>query len=41
MNYGNDFKKFAMSESNISGLDLHNYQKHMENSLTPYILEER
>lgn len=41
MDYGKDFQKFAMSESNISGLNLHNYQKHMENSLTPYILEER
>jgi ATP-dependent Clp protease protease subunit len=41
MNHGKEFQKFAMSESNISGLDLHYYQKHMENSLTPYILEER
>jgi ATP-dependent Clp protease protease subunit len=41
MNYGNDFKKFAMSDRGISGLNLDYYQKHMENSLTPYILEER
>jgi ATP-dependent Clp protease protease subunit len=40
MNYGKDFQKFAMSESNISGLDLHNYQKHIV-GMTPYILEER
>lgn len=40
MNYGKDFQKFAMSESNISGLDLHNYQQHIV-GMTPYILEER
>lgn len=32
----NDFKKYALSEG-ISSLSIHNY----ENSLTPYILEER
>jgi ATP-dependent Clp protease protease subunit len=41
MNYGKDFRKFAMSEKGVSGLNLDYYQKHMENSLTPYILEER
>jgi ATP-dependent Clp protease protease subunit len=41
MNYGKEFEKFAMSEKNISGLNLDYYQRHMENSLTPYILEER
>jgi ATP-dependent Clp protease protease subunit len=41
MNYGNDFKKFAMSDRGISGLNLDYYQKHIDNSLTPYILEER
>jgi len=40
MNYGKDLQKFAMSESNISGLDLHNYQQHIV-GMTPYILEER
>jgi ATP-dependent Clp protease protease subunit len=36
MTIGQDFKKFAMSEG-ISSLNLHNF----ENSMTPYILEER
>ena len=36
MNIGNDFKKFAKSEG-ISTLKLENF----ENSMTPYILEER
>ena len=36
MNIGTDFKKYAMSEG-ISSLNLHRF----ENSLTPYILEER
>lgn len=36
MNYGDDFKKFAIS-SGISGMNLH----YFENSVTPYILEER
>lgn len=36
MNYGEDFKKYAMSHG-ISGMNLH----YFENSVTPYILEER
>jgi ATP-dependent Clp protease protease subunit len=36
MDFGKDFKKYALSEG-ISSLTLHNF----ENSLTPYILEER
>jgi ATP-dependent Clp protease protease subunit len=36
MNYGEEFRKFAMSEG-ISSLNLDTF----ENSLTPYILEER
>jgi ATP-dependent Clp protease protease subunit len=36
MNFGKDFKNYALSEG-ISSLTLHNF----ENSLTPYILEER
>ena len=36
MTIGQDFKKFALSEG-ISSLNLHNF----ENSMTPYILEER
>ena len=40
MNYGKEFKSFAKSEG-ISSLTMDYYQKHIENSLTPYILEER
>lgn len=41
MDYGKDFKKFAMSDYNLSGMNLHNFEKQVESSLTPYILEER
>jgi ATP-dependent Clp protease protease subunit len=41
MNYGKEFQKFAMSEKNISSLDLFNAGKTISNSMTPYILEER
>ena len=41
MNYGNDFRKFAMSDYNLSSMNLHNFEKQIESSLTPYILEER
>jgi ATP-dependent Clp protease, protease subunit len=37
MNIYNEFKKYAMSDHNVSSLNLH----HFENSMTPYILEER
>ena len=40
MNYGKDFKKWALSEG-ISSSNLDYHQKLIENSLTPYILEER
>lgn len=36
-----DFEKYAMSEHRIGSLDVHNYSKFIEGSLTPYILEER
>jgi ATP-dependent Clp protease, protease subunit len=36
MDYGKDFKKYALSEG-ISSLSLYNF----ENNMTPYILEER
>jgi len=41
MDYGKDFKKFAMSDYNLSGMNLHYFEKQIENSMTPYILEER
>lgn len=40
MNYSQDFKLFARDRG-ISGLNLHQYNRHLEDSLTPYILEER
>lgn len=40
MNYEKDFKKFAISEG-VSSLKLDYYQKQVESSMTPYILEER
>jgi ATP-dependent Clp protease protease subunit len=41
MNYGKEFQKYAMSDHNISSLNMHYYQKQIESSMTPYILEER
>ena len=41
MNYGEDFKKYAMSDHNISSLKMNYYEKQINSSLTPYILEER
>ena len=40
IDYGKDFNKYAKSEG-LSSMNLHYYQKQMENSMTPYILEER
>ena len=40
MNYGKEFQKYALSEG-ISSLNLHYFDKNLENSMTPYILEER
>ena len=37
----NEFNKFAMSEFGVSSMDLHYYNQAVEDSLTPYILEER
>ena len=41
MNYGKEFQKYAMSDHNVSSSKLDYYEKQIENSLTPYILEER
>tara|TARA_B110000259_G_scaffold186632_1_gene238368 strand:- start:189 stop:857 length:669 start_codon:yes stop_codon:yes gene_type:complete len=41
MNYGKEFEKYAMSDHNVSSSKLDYYGKQIENSLTPYILEER
>ena len=40
MDYGKDFKKWALSDG-ISSMNLHYYQQQIEASMTPYILEER
>ena len=44
MDLGKDFRKYALSEG-ISGMNMHYFEKNLhnslENSLTPYILEER
>ena len=41
MDFGKDFKKYALSEG-ISSLNLDYFEKNLvENSMTPYILEER
>ena len=41
MNYGKEFQKYAMSDHNVSSSRLDYYEKQIENSMTPYILEER
>jgi len=41
MNYSNEFKKYAMSDHNVSSSRMDYYNKQIENSMTPYILEER
>jgi len=41
MDYGKDFRKFAMSDYNVSSSKMDYYENQIENSLTPYILEER
>ncbi len=41
MDYGKDFRKYAMSEYNLSSMNLHYFGQQIENSMTPYILEER
>ena len=41
MNYSNEFKKYAMSDHNVSSSNMNYYENQIENSMTPYILEER
>lgn len=40
MDYGKDFKKYALSEG-VSSMNLHYYEQQIDASMTPYILEER
>lgn len=41
MDYNKEFNKYAMSDWNISSSNMDYYQKQIEASMTPYILEER
>lgn len=41
MNYNKEFQKYAMSDHNISSSNMGYFQKQINNSMTPYILEER
>lgn len=41
MNYGKEFEKYAMSDHNVSSMNIHYVKQQVENSMTPYILEER
>lgn len=41
MNNSLEFKKYAMSDHNVSSSNLDYFQKQVESSLTPHILEER
>jgi ATP-dependent Clp protease protease subunit len=41
MDYGKEFKKYAQSDWNVGSSRFDYYQKQIESSLTPYILEER
>ena len=40
MDFGKDFKKYALSEG-IGSMNMHYFEQNLENSMTPYILEER
>ena len=41
MNLQNEFRKYAMSDWNVSSSNMDYYQKQIDASMTPYILEER
>jgi len=41
MDYSNEFRKYAMSDHNLSSMNLHYAQQQIESNMTPYILEER
>jgi len=41
MDIGKDFRKYAMSEHKLSSMKLHYFENQIEDSMTPYILEER
>ena len=41
MDYGKEFEKYAMSDHGVSSMNMHYFKNQVDNSLTPYILEER
>jgi ATP-dependent Clp protease protease subunit len=41
MNHGKEFERYAMLDKGVSSMNMHYYKKQIENSMTPYILEER
>jgi ATP-dependent Clp protease protease subunit len=41
MNIGNEFQSYYTKHLGKPSLDLHNFNNHIQNSMTPYILEER
>ena len=41
MNYGKEFEKYAMSDHGLSSSNMQYAKQQLENSMTPYILEER
>ena len=41
MDYNNEFKKYAMSDWNVSSSNMDYFNKQIEANMTPYILEER
>ena len=41
MNLAEDFSNYYVKHLNKNSMDLHYYANHLENSMTPYILEER
>jgi ATP-dependent Clp protease protease subunit len=41
MNYEKEFNNYAMSDHNVSSMNMEYYKKQIQGSMTPYILEER
>jgi ATP-dependent Clp protease protease subunit len=41
MNVGQEFQNYYTKHLGKPSLDLHNFNNHIQNSMTPYILEER
>jgi ATP-dependent Clp protease protease subunit len=41
MRFDNEFQKYYVQSEHKSSMDLHYYEKQVEASMTPYIVEER